>query len=58
VIVFRGLSINKNIKKIYLADNQFDESDEVLDAIRNCFIKNKSLGRYDIRYNNIMDKGI
>ena len=57
-VIFRGLSINKNLKKIYLADTQFNDDETVMDAMRNCFISNKNLGRYDIRFNNIKDDGV
>lgn len=33
ITIFRGLSINKKLKKIYLADNQFNEDEKVLQAI-------------------------
>lgn len=29
-----------------------------MEAIRTCFVRNKNLGRYDIRYNNIQDDGV
>ena len=38
--VLRGCSIAKTLKKIYLADNQFLEEDEVLEAIDKCMKKN------------------
>lgn len=57
ITVFRGISINKNLKKIFLADNQFGEEEEVLEAIRDCWNKNKTLARYDIRYNKFEDAG-
>lgn len=56
--VFRGLSINKKLKKIYLADNQFNEHESVMNAIEGCWLKNKTLGRYDLRYNTFSDEGI
>lgn len=58
IVVFRGLSINKKLKKIYLADNQFNEHDSVLAAIEQCWNKNKNLGRYDLRYNTLTDYGV
>jgi hypothetical protein len=57
IVVLRGISINKNLKKIFLADNQFSEEVEVLEAIRDCWNKNKTLARYDIRYNKFEDPG-
>lgn len=29
-----------------------------MEAMRECFVRNKNLGRYDIRYNNIQDNGM
>jgi len=53
----KGLSIAKNLKQIVLADNQFLEEDDVLEAINDCMIKNQNLGRYDFKYNFISDYG-
>jgi hypothetical protein len=55
--VLRGCSIAKNLKKIYLNDNQFLEEDEVLEAIEKCMKTNTNLGRYDFKYNFISDYG-
>lgn len=56
--VLKGVSIAKNLKKIFLSDNQFDESDDVLAAIEKCFNKNQNLGRYDFRFNFLSDYGV
>lgn len=29
-----------------------------MEAFKKCCIKNKNLGRYDLKYNNIQDKGV
>ena len=55
--LMKGLSIAKNLKQIVLADNQFLEEDEVLEAINDCMVKNQNLGRYDFKYNFISDYG-
>ena len=57
IVLLRGLSIAKSMKKIYLADNQFNDNSSVMDALRGCITKNKKLGRYDIKYNNFGDDG-
>ncbi len=57
VVVLRGLSIAKSMKKIYLADNQFNDNPMVMDAFKSCMMKNKKLGRYDIKYNTFGDDG-
>jgi hypothetical protein len=52
-VVLRGLSIAKSLKKIYLTDNQFNDDPEMLENFKKCMCKNKTLGRYDLMYNNI-----
>lgn len=44
VVVLRGLAVNKNLKMINLADNQFNDDVPVLDAVEFCWKKNKNLG--------------
>lgn len=53
-----GVSIAKELKKIYLADNQFNEEPETLEAIRACMNRNKSLARYDFRNNDLKDEAV
>jgi len=57
ITILKGVSIAKELKKIYLADNQFNEDQEVLDAIKDCMTRNKNLARYDFRYNALEDVG-
>ena len=57
-IVLRGLSIAKSLKKIYLTDNQFNDEADMLAAFKKCMMKNKTLGRYDLMYNNIQEEGV
>ena len=57
VILLRGISVNKNLKMINVADNQFNDDSTVLDAIEGCWKKNKSLGWYNFSYNNLFDNG-
>lgn len=52
-----GTSIAKNLKKIFLADNQFNDTEEIVKAMIFCMVKNKTLARYDFKYNNITDNG-
>lgn len=56
--VLRGASAAKNLKKIGLQDNQFMESDEVLDMIQFCMERNKELTKYNFKYNFIQDTGV
>ena len=55
--VLNGVSIAKSLKKISLADNQFSDEEPVLKAIDACMVKNKNLGKYDFKYNNITEPG-
>ena len=57
ITILKGVSIAKELKKIYLADNQFNEDQEVLDAIKDCMTRNKNLARYDFKYNALEDIG-
>ncbi len=43
-MVLRGVSVNKNLRMISLADNQFNDADDVMDAVEKCWRKNKNLG--------------
>ena len=55
--MLNGVSIAKELKKIYLADNQFNEDEDVLESIKSCMSRNKSLARYDFRNNDLKDEG-
>lgn len=57
-IVLRGLSIAKSLKKIFLTDNQFNDDPDMLEAFKSCIKKNRTLGRYDLMYNNIQEEGV
>jgi len=56
-MVLNGVSIAKELKKIYLADNQFNEDEEMLNSIKMCMTRNKQLARYDFRNNDLRDDG-
>jgi hypothetical protein len=55
--VLIGASVAKSLKKLALADNQFQDSEDWLKAIRFCMEKNQKLTKYDFKYNNISDNG-
>lgn len=46
------------MKKVFIADNQFFETDEVLDAIEKSFKKNLVLSHYDFKNNFIGEDGV
>ena len=48
-----GASIAKSLKKILVADNQFNDTADVVKALEFCMVKNKNLTKYDLKYNNI-----
>lgn len=55
--VLMGTAVAKSLKKIYLADNQFQDDDDFLKAVCFCMETNKKLNKYDFKYNNITDRG-
>jgi len=57
-MVLNGVSVAKELKKIHLADNQFNEDIEMLECIRNCMARNKSLARYDFLNNDLKDTAV
>lgn len=57
-MIMKGLSVNKSLKKISLADNQFGEDPEVLESIKYAWTKNNHLAKYDFRFNAIYDSGV
>ena len=56
--ILNGVSIEKELKKIYLADNQFNEEPDMLECIKTCMTRNKNLARYDFRYNDLLDEAV
>lgn len=48
----------KSLQKIYLAANKITDCDETMDAMHACFVKNTRLTRYDVKNNDIKDKGV
>lgn len=56
--VLTGTSIAKSLKKLHIADNQFNDEEDVLKVITSCWVKNTRLMRYDFRYNNIGSEGL
>ena len=57
MMILNGVSIAKELKKIYLADNQFNEEPEMLESIKSCMTRNKSLAKYDFKNNDLRDNG-
>jgi len=55
--VLNGVSIAKNLKKIHLGDNNFNEEEDMLECIKTCMDRNKTLARYDFRNNDLKDAG-
>lgn len=56
--VLNGVSIAKNLKKIHLGDNNFNEEEDMLEAIKTCMDRNKTLARYDFRNNDLKDNAV
>ena len=55
--VLNGVSVAKELKKIYLGDNQFNEEQDMLESIKLCMQRNKTLARYDFQNNDLKDTG-
>jgi hypothetical protein len=51
------VAANKALKKLDLADNQFNEDDAVLEEIQRCMKRNKNLTKYVVKHNDLKDKG-
>lgn len=56
--VLIGASVAKSLKKLSLADNQFQDDEDWLKSLRFCMEKNQKLTKYDFKYNNITDNGL
>jgi len=56
--VLIGASVAKSLKKLTLADNQFQDDEDWLKSLRFCMEKNQRLTKYDFKYNNITDNGL
>jgi hypothetical protein len=58
MIILKGLKLVKAMKKVYLADNNFHDSEEMLVQIEDTFKSNPELKRYDFKYNVFRDEGV
>lgn len=56
--LLRGVSAAKVLEQFNIADNQFGDDEDVLQAFKFCMTKNTTLGHYDIKFNSINDEGI
>ncbi len=56
--IMKGIAVNKSLKKIYLADNQFGEEEQVLESIKFAWHKNVTLGKYDLKFNALYNHGV
>jgi Ran GTPase-activating protein (RanGAP) involved in mRNA processing and transport len=56
--LLRGVSCAKVLEQFNIADNQFGEEEEVLQAFKFCMKKNQTLGHYDLKFNAINDEGV
>ena len=57
ITLLRGVAIAKNLKKLLIADNQFNDDEKVLNALLFCMRRNEKLGKYDLKYNIITEAG-
>jgi Ran GTPase-activating protein (RanGAP) involved in mRNA processing and transport len=57
--LLQGYACGKQLKKLTICDNEWtDESEELMDALHNCMVKNKVLANYDLKHNNLTDEGV
>jgi len=56
--LLKSVAIAPSLEIIGLADNQFDDEDDVLEAIKQCWQKTQKTKTWDLRYNGITDKGL
>lgn len=54
--IFQGLACAKSITNVYLSDCQWDDSEEVLAAMRMAMTQNTTLGKYDLKHNTVSDE--
>ena len=56
--VFQGLMAAKTLSQVYLNDCQWDDSEEVLAAMKLAMTRNKTLGKYDLKHNSVSEEGV
>ena len=56
--MFKGLAAAKSLNKAMIADCHWDDSEEVMAAMKLSMNLNKVLGRYDLKFNSISEEGI
>jgi len=56
--IFQGLTCTKSLSQIYLNDCQWDDSEEVLLAMKRAMTSNLVLGKYDLKHNSISEEGV
>lgn len=56
--VFQGLSAAKSLTQVYLNDCGWDDSEEVMEAMKFAMTKNTVLGKYDLKHNSVSEEGI
>ena len=56
--VFQGLAAAKTLQMVTIADCQFDDHEDVLEAMKFAMTSNQTLGKYDMGHNIISDEGV
>jgi hypothetical protein len=56
--LLRGVSAAKVLEEFHIADNQFGDEDNVMQAFKFCMKNNTTLGHYDLKFNSIGDDGV
>jgi Ran GTPase-activating protein (RanGAP) involved in mRNA processing and transport len=58
ITIFRGLAAAKSLVKAQLCDCGWEDTEEVMAALKLAFSTNKKLARYDFRFNLISDEAV
>jgi len=58
VWILKGLKLVKSMKKIYLADNNFNANEQFLEKLDDTFKSNAELKRFDFKYNVFNDDSV
>ena len=48
----------KTLTTLYVSDNQFDDADDVMEAMKFAMNRNKTCTNYDLRHNTLTDEGV
>jgi hypothetical protein len=56
--IFKGLACAKTITKVVLCDGNWEDTEDVFEAMLNCFTTNTKLAKYDFKFNEFSMDGV